>query len=124
MDPTGSSQPSKGTAYQTEGVGVDSNPEELRAAHQSSQGRPVETRFSANDALNADQAQPTPVAQGTRGAPSGEEAHGGTEEQYGRHQELDGQQMRASGEGDVADVVDRKPGATGSQPDLASDLDR
>lgn len=32
--------------------------------------------------------------------------------------------MRAPGEGDVAAVVDRKPGATGGERDLASDLDR
>lgn len=124
MDPAGASQPPKATAYKQKGVGVDSNPEELRAAQQKSSGKSVETRFSANDALDADKAQPTPVAWGTRGALVGEEAHGGTEEEYGRHQELDGQQMCASGEGAVADVVRRKPGATGSQPDLASDLDR
>ena len=32
--------------------------------------------------------------------------------------------MAAPGEGKVADAVDQKPGATGAQPDLASDLDR
>jgi len=32
--------------------------------------------------------------------------------------------MRASGEGDVKDVVDRKPGATGGEHSLTSDLDR
>jgi len=42
----------------------------------------------------------------------------------GRHNELDGAQMRASGEGQVADVVDRKPGATGGEESLTSDLDR
>ena len=42
----------------------------------------------------------------------------------GRHNENDGDQMRAPGEGDIADVVDAKPGAGGSQVDLASDLDR
>lgn len=32
--------------------------------------------------------------------------------------------MRAPGEGDVRDIVDRKPGATGSEASLTSDLDR
>lgn len=32
--------------------------------------------------------------------------------------------MRAPGEGEIADAVDHKAGATGSQPDLLSDLDR
>ena len=42
----------------------------------------------------------------------------------GRHNEMDGQQMRAPGEGDIYDTVNQKPGATGTQKDLASDLDR
>jgi len=61
---------------------------------------------------------------GVRGAPPGEEAKGETEETMGRHNELDGQQMRASGEGQVADVVDKKPGASGVQESFTSDLDR
>jgi len=59
-----------------------------------------------------------------RGAPPGEEAKGETEETVGRHNEMDGQQMRASGEGQVADVVDKKPGASGEQESFTSDLDR
>lgn len=42
----------------------------------------------------------------------------------GRHNELDGQQMRASGEGQVANTVDKKPGASGAQESFTSDLDR
>lgn len=32
--------------------------------------------------------------------------------------------MRAPGDGEVRDVVDRKPGATGSENSLTSDLDK
>lgn len=71
-----------------------------------------------------DEATPSSLGRGIHGAPPGEEAHGGTHESVGRHNELDGEQMRAPGEGDVADIVDKKPGATGEQVDLAADLDR
>ncbi|KAK6070283.1 hypothetical protein SCUP234_00193 [Seiridium cupressi] len=124
MDPTGASQPTKATAYQTEGVGVDSNSAELRAAHQGTHGNAVEQRVPTTQSSGTDEATPTSVARGIRGAPAGEEQYGKSEEDVGRHNELDGQQMRAPGEGDVADIVRRKPGASGSQPDLASDLDR
>ena len=70
------------------------------------------------------EATPSSLGHGVHGAPAGEEARGLTHEDVGRHKELDGEQMRASGEGDVASVVDRKPGATGGEGDLASDLDR
>jgi hypothetical protein len=59
-----------------------------------------------------------------RGAPAGEEAKGQTHESVGRNKELDGEQMAAPGEGKVADIVERKPGASGAQPDLAADIDR
>ncbi|KAI4600896.1 hypothetical protein KJ359_013059 [Pestalotiopsis sp. 9143b] len=125
MDPTGPSQPPKATSYETQGVGVDSNPAELRSAHsQHAQGARVDQRVPTSQSAGVHEATPTSVARGIRGAPPGEEQHGRTEEQVGRHRELDGEQMRAPGEGDVADVVSRKPGASGSQPDLASDLDR
>lgn len=42
----------------------------------------------------------------------------------GRNKELDGEQMRAPGEGEIATAVDEKPGATGGEHDMASDLDR
>jgi hypothetical protein len=62
-----------------------------------------------------------------RGAPAGEEAKGLTEEDVGRHKELDGAQMAAPGEGYVADRVRQGgegQGGGGAEPDLASDLDR
>lgn len=64
------------------------------------------------------------MAYGVRGAPAGEEAKGATKEDYGKHKELDADQMAAPGEGKVADAVDQKPGASGAQDGLETDLDR
>ena len=58
------------------------------------------------------------------GAPPGEEARGYTAEDVGKHKEFDGEQMRAPGEGDTYNVVQKKPGATGGQAGLETDLDR
>ena len=81
-------------------------------------------RIPTKQTTSQSEATPTPVAYGIRGAPAGEERHGLTHEDVGRSNELDAQQMAAPGEGKVASAVDNKPGASGEQPDLASDLDR
>ena len=69
-------------------------------------------------------ATPSSLGYGVHGAPPGEESRGFSQSQLDRNQELEGEQMRASGEGDVADTVQAKPGAVGSQADFSSDLDR
>jgi len=64
---------------------------------------------------------------GKHGAPAGEESKGLTEEDVGRHNELDAQQMGAPGEGKVAAAVakgGKGQGGGGAEPDQASDLDR
>ncbi|KAK6859236.1 hypothetical protein PG995_005089 [Apiospora arundinis] len=73
-----------------------------------------------------DAAQPSSLGYGSRaGAPPGEESRGLTEEDVGRHKELEGEAMVAgAGEGRVANAVEDKPGATGSEPDLLANLDR
>ncbi|KAI0520840.1 hypothetical protein F5B22DRAFT_598591 [Xylaria bambusicola] len=124
MEPSGVPQPPQSAAYQTEGNAVTSNPAEERAAHQHGHERPVAERLPGTQSSGIKDAVPSSLGWGTHGAPAGEERFGRTPEEAGRHRELEGEQMRAAGEGQVADVVDRKPGATGSQPDLASDLDR
>ncbi|CAJ2513940.1 Uu.00g020590.m01.CDS01 [Anthostomella pinea] len=123
MDPSGPAQPPLNAAYKTEGNPVTSNPAEKSAAQHHHQGKPVDERLPSQPSDIKD-ATPSSLGRGVRGAPAGEEKFGRSHEDVGRHNELEGEQMRASGEGDVANVVDRKPGATGSQPDLASDLDR
>ncbi|KAI1359284.1 hypothetical protein F5Y08DRAFT_319999 [Xylaria arbuscula] len=124
MEPSGVPQPPLNAAYQTEGNGVTSNPAEQRAAHQHDNGRTVTERLPESQSSGIKDAVPSSLGWGIRGAPPREERFGNTPEEAGRHRELEGEQMRAAGEGQVSDAVRRKPGATGSQPDLAGDLDR
>ncbi|GAP86401.1 hypothetical protein SAMD00023353_1800040 [Rosellinia necatrix] len=124
MEPSGVLQPPRDAAYQTEDNAATSNPDEKRAAHHHGGGRSVAERFPGDQSSSVQEAVPSSLGWGVRGAPAGKERPGQTPEAAGRQSELDGEQMRAPAEGQVADAVDRKPGATGSQPDLASDLDR
>ncbi|KAI0117809.1 hypothetical protein GGR51DRAFT_500223 [Nemania sp. FL0031] len=124
MEPSNALQPPKEAAYQTEGNPVTTNPLEQNAAHHHGHGQPVARRFSGNHSSNIRDAVPSSLGRGIHGAPAGEGRFGRTLEGAGRQGELEGEKMRAPAEGQVADAVDRKPGGTGSQPDLASDLDR
>ncbi|KAI1334451.1 hypothetical protein F5Y15DRAFT_289769 [Xylariaceae sp. FL0016] len=124
MDPSGPAQPSLNTAYKTEGNPVTANPMEQKAAQHHTHGNPVEERIPTTQSSGISDATPSSLGYGVHGAPPGEEKAGRGQEQVGRHRELDGEQMRAPGEGDVADAVHRRPGASGEQPDMASDLDR
>jgi hypothetical protein len=49
---------------------------------------------------------------------------GRTEEDVGRHNENEGEQMAAPAESKIADAVEEKPGASGAQQGLETDLDR
>lgn len=121
----GPSQPPSNAAYKTEGNPTTSNPGEQREAHSNHpQGRIIDERRTPSNHPQNQEAVPSSLGYGTHGAPSGEERTGKTNEQIGRHRELEGDKMRTLNEGEVADAVHRKPGASGSQPDLASDLDR
>jgi hypothetical protein len=131
QDPKGASQPSLNQAYTTPGNPAQKDPKEQQ-----------ETSFNAGDnSASVDQRIPTKQATdaqgdrnakfeegaGVHGAPAGEESKGLGEEDVGRHNELDGEQMAAPGEGRVADAVakgGKGQGGGGEQPDLASDLDR
>ncbi|KAI0165692.1 hypothetical protein GGR57DRAFT_448382 [Xylariaceae sp. FL1272] len=124
MDPSGPAQPPQNAAYKTEGNAATSNPVEQQASHQHSHGGTVEERVPSKQSSGIQDATPSSLGRGVHGAPPGEERTGHTLEQFGRHQELEGEQMRAPGEGDVANAVEQKPGASGAQPDLAADLDR
>jgi hypothetical protein len=126
LDPTGPSQPGKDAAYTTAGNPAESNPSEQYSARQQQSSDPVETRVPQKQS-SEDDAQPSALGRGIRGAGTGEEAYGQTEEDVGRHKELDAEQLAAPGEGKVWSAVEGREGrsgASGSQPDLASDLDR
>ncbi|KAF2099544.1 hypothetical protein NA57DRAFT_55503 [Rhizodiscina lignyota] len=122
------SQPSKSTAYETGDNPVSKEPAEARAAqyNDSSDSYPTEQRMPQQQSGSIDDATPSAMGQGIRGAGAGEEARGYGEEDVGRHQELDAQQMAAPGEGEVASAVEGKTkrGASGQQEDLVADIDR
>ncbi|KAH8156609.1 hypothetical protein CIB48_g11638 [Xylaria polymorpha] len=124
MEPSGVPQPPQDAAYQAEGNPVTSTPSEERASHHHGHGHSVANRGPGNQSSSIEDAVPSSLGWGMHGAPAGEERFGRTQEEVGRHRELEGDQMRMPGEGRVADVVDSKPGASGSQPDLVNDLDR
>jgi hypothetical protein len=130
LSPQAPSQPTLNQAYTTPGNPVSQNPAESHAASQQSHDRsaPIDKRVPSDQASASsglDNAKAP--AGGIHGAPPGEEAKGLTEEDVGRHKELDGEQMAAPGEGRVADAVAKGGegmGGGGAEPDLASDLDR
>lgn len=127
LNPTGPSQPTQEQAYTTPGnPATKTSTENAQSALNSNDNsKPVDKRIPATQS-SEDGAQPSALGRGIHGAPAGEEAKGLTEEDVGRHRELDGQQMAMPGEGAVADAVagrGTKP-VGGEQPDFASDLDR
>ncbi|KAF2756709.1 hypothetical protein EJ05DRAFT_74313 [Pseudovirgaria hyperparasitica] len=129
LDPSGSSQPTLDQAYSTSGnPATTSKSEDSHAAHQKSAAN-ESTVTEERDAHDQPRGNPTSssLGRGIHGAPAGEEKYGRTEEDVGRHNELDGEQMSAPGEGRVRDAVvgnAKGKGGSGEQIDLASGLDR
>lgn len=131
LSPTGPSQPTQDQAYETPGNPASANPNEKAAQsfNASDNSASVDQRIPQKQASDAagDRNAKFEEGAGVHGAPAGEERKGLTDEDVGRHNELDGQQMAAPGEGRVAEAVAKGGegmGGGGSQPDLASDLDR
>ncbi|KAI1458025.1 hypothetical protein F4805DRAFT_154424 [Annulohypoxylon moriforme] len=125
MNPSGPPQPPKSTAYETQSNLATSNPLEQRKAHDHhTRGTDVAERMPPTRSKGVEEATPSSLGYGIHGAPAGEERYGRSQEQVGRARELEGEQMRAPGEGDVARAVEGKPGAGGEQIDLAGDLER
>ncbi|KAH5390718.1 hypothetical protein HBI33_026150 [Parastagonospora nodorum] len=130
LDPKGPSQPTLNQAYTTPGNPVEQNPAERAQAsfNAADNSASVDQRIPTKQATDAQGLENAKAPGGGRhGAPPGEEAQGLTEEDVGRHKELDGEQMAAPGEGKVAAAVakgGKGHGGGGAEPDLASDLDR
>ncbi|KAK7959465.1 uncharacterized protein PG986_004319 [Apiospora aurea] len=126
MDPQGPSQPSQDTVYKTPGNVASTNPAEQTAKeHSHPHGQKLDDRLPTSGQSGSSAPQPSSLGYGVRGAPAGEEARGLTEEDVGRHKELEGESMVAgAAEGRVASAVEAKPGAAGSEPDLLANLDR
>ncbi|CAK4032241.1 Hypothetical predicted protein [Lecanosticta acicola] len=118
-------QPRLDQAYETAGNPTDKAPVENTRAQinaQTNDENAVAHR-DPSETVSFDQAVPTSMARGIRGAGPGEETKGYTQESLDR-EELDADQMGAPGEGKVASAVERHPGAGGKQPGLETDLER
>lgn len=131
LDPKGPSQPNQAQAYITSDNPVSKDPtEQSRASFNATDNSAaVDQRIPTKQASDAqgDRNAKFEEGAGIHGAPAGEEARGLSHEDVGRHNELDGEQMAAPGEGKVAAAVrqgGKGLGGGGEQPDLASDLDR
>ncbi|OAL55984.1 hypothetical protein IQ07DRAFT_676208 [Pyrenochaeta sp. DS3sAY3a] len=126
LDPSGPSQPTTSAAYTTSSNPSSKTPAETRQSHTTDSTPATDTRIPTKQATHAQGLANAKFEEGkgVHGAPAGEEAKGLTEEQVGRHRELDGEQMAAPGEGRVADAVRGASGGGGEQVDLAADLDR
>ncbi|KAL8714391.1 MAG: hypothetical protein Q9220_001724 [cf. Caloplaca sp. 1 TL-2023] len=125
MDPTGPSQPSLDTAYEH-----PSNPAQSEYEQKSSESTSasiqrsdptVEKRERGDIPVPSSHEQdPTPSSLGYGARDSSGDAGDKIGEPVSN---VEGEQMRAAGEGDIASAQDKKHGF-GEQADLASDLDR
>ena len=122
LDPQGPAQPTLDQAYDTPGNPTDHTPQEKSRATanaSTNSGTKTEKRDSGDIDIPSthDQgAQASSLGRGVHDA-SGDKPTGEVTS------ELDGEQMRAPGEGDVMQRQFEK-GGFGEQEDLASDLDR
>ncbi|KAK7182078.1 hypothetical protein DPSP01_008244 [Paraphaeosphaeria sporulosa] len=134
LEPTGPSQPSLNQAYTTPGNAATKEPAEQIQTDSNARSialdnsEPVDRRVPNEQVASGTEGQAKAPGGGIHGAPPGEEAKGLTEEDVGRHNELDGAQMAAPGEGDIAAAVANNntfgAGGAGKEQDFASDLDR
>lgn len=128
LSPTGHAQPTPSDADNAPSNPATKNPSEKQSSdsHTKPHSQPGDQKIPQKQA-SEDEAQPWAQGRGIRGAPAGEEAKGKTEEDVGRHNELDGEQMAMPGEGRVADAVAGRGGGGnvgGEQESLTADLDR
>lgn len=125
LDPKGPAQPTLDQSYEVAGNPATKEPAQQQAAY-ANQHAPAghDRRVPTTQSSGFQDATPTSLGRGVHGAPPGEEAKGFTSDDQFREGDVEGEQMRAPGEGDVNRVVHEKPGAAGQQSDFASDLDR
>ncbi|KAF2806901.1 uncharacterized protein BDZ99DRAFT_465657 [Mytilinidion resinicola] len=127
LDPQGSSQPTSNEAYTTPGNPAGKDPVEKRQAAQNARSNPGsdDVEHVRSQGHSQEEGTFSSLGRGVRGGGDGEV--GKTEEQVGRHNELDAEQMAVPGEGRIRDAVAGNStfqGRSGEQEDLASDLDR
>ena len=126
LNPSGPAQPSQSDTYQVAENPTSKQPSEVPLSKSKANASIVANR-TAQQQSTIDEATPSALGRGREGAPPGEESRGKTQDEVGRHNELDAEQMAAPGEGKVWGSVEggsSKPGSGGEQPDFMSDLDR
>ena len=90
------------------------------------QEKPSDQRIPSQQTTSPEEATPTSLAQGVRGAGPGESPSTLTDQEQGKSADVNAEQMGAPGEGAVADAVKSKAniGGGGEDPGLETDLDR
>lgn len=133
LDPSGPAQPNLNDAYQTQDNPASKDPTEQAQSrlNENAASNPeniTDQRVPREQSSSVNDATASSLGYGVRGAPPGEETKGLTQEDVGRNQELDAEQMAAPGEGRVAAAVEGqgggKTGTGGTEPGMESDLDR
>ncbi|KAF2186816.1 hypothetical protein K469DRAFT_117452 [Zopfia rhizophila CBS 207.26] len=122
LNPTGPSQPTQSQAYTTPGNPSTKNLSESTQTAFSALDyfKKVDQRIPIKQA-SEDQAIASSLGQGIHGAGAGEEAKGLSEEDVGRHKELDAEQMAAPGEGRVAEAREAVKQHRGQGVDVGGD---
>ncbi|TKA62712.1 hypothetical protein B0A55_10637 [Friedmanniomyces simplex] len=127
LNPSGPAQPGLDQVYETKGNQASKEPAEQRTAQQNANdpSQATDQRIPQQQSSSIDDATPSSMARGIRGAPPGEEAKGLNDEDVGRSNELEADQMGTYGEDQIADSVKgTQSGSAGKEQDMASDLDR
>jgi len=119
-------QPTAQQGYEASGNNATKDPSESLQSSKNTAAAKDGHTTSQRNASDQNSASPTSTSlgRGIHGAPAGEEGKGHTEEAVGRHNELDGEQMAAPGEGKVAHAVENKAGASGAEQGMETDLER
>ncbi|KAI9819619.1 MAG: hypothetical protein M1827_007069 [Pycnora praestabilis] len=125
MDPTGPEQPNLDTAYETAGNPAEQTPSEQHTAAATAHTNTAKTTTrSPNDVSiprtqgGIEDATPSALGAGGHGEEDRPQREVGTTDS-----ELEGEQMRAPGEGEIMAMQGKKTGM-GEQKSLTSDLDR
>jgi hypothetical protein len=126
LDPSGPSQPTQQQGLNQSGNPADKTAAEGHAAQTSDQSAKVDSRSKGDVPSTHDgEARPSALGAGDTGALKEKDISRSDAHPYSEDGNLEGEQMRAPGEGDVAEAV-RTGGGGGhlGQGDLMSDMDR
>ena len=127
FEPSAPAQPSQSDTYIVSDNQASKQPDETSISNTNTNTTTAERRTVQQQPYSINEATASSLGRGVEGAPPGEESKGRGNEDVGRHNELEADQMAAPGEGKVWKAVEgstNKPGSGGEQPDFMDDLDR